>query len=91
MLSFPLFGGVSREKDYFKLDVIEGDAAAAEYLEQWLRELRIFFDRGPPIKTWDALRAGPPPPGASRVVRVEMDFAGPGNNAKATLTWPADQ
>jgi hypothetical protein len=88
VLGFPLFAGVSREKDYFKLDVIEGDPAAVRYLEQWRKELRVFFDQGEPLKSSDALMAGPAPAGATRITRIEMDFNGGDDKAKATLTWP---
>lgn len=92
MLGFPLFGGVSRQKDYFNLTVIEGNASAFEaaYPEQWLHQLRIYFDNGQNITTGDALLSGKPPAGAKRIVRIEMDFKY-GDSVKATLVWGAKQ
>jgi hypothetical protein len=90
IIGFSLFAGVSREKDYFKLDVIEGDPDAAKYLEQWRKELRVFFDKGEPLRSRDAFGEGPASPGATRIIRVEMDFDGGGDKARATLVWSAE-
>jgi len=88
-IGFPLFGGVSKEKEFFNINTIEGNPASAKYLEQWLREIRIFFDNGVVLKSRDALLAGKLPTGANRIVRVEMDFDG-GDKARATLTWSSE-
>ncbi len=85
-IGFPLFGGVSRQADYFKIETTEGSASAVKYPEQWLSELRITFDRGEAIKSTDALLSGKIPAGAKRVTKIEMDFTA-GDSPKTTLTW----
>jgi hypothetical protein len=83
ILGFPLFGGVSRQKEYFSLTVTEGHADAADFsFDQWPKELRIHFDNGQVITTDDAPLAGKPPAGAKRIVQIEMDFRG-GDSDKA--------
>jgi hypothetical protein len=89
-IGFPLFGGVSRQEQYFEIRTIDGvppfHNSFVDYPEQTMLEMRIFFDTGEPIRSRDYLVAGMPPAGAKRVVRVEMDFS-TGGEGKVTLKW----
>jgi hypothetical protein len=89
VIGFPVFGGVSRVKDYFVANIAEGDKNANLFWEQWLMALRVTFDNGKTLAGTDALLLGAIPEGAQRVTHIEMDFSA-GNKGKATLVWEAE-
>ncbi len=85
-IGFPLFGGVSRQADYFKLELSAGRAADIRYPEQWMRKVTVRFDTGALISSSDYLLIDKVPAGAKRVAYVAMEFDG-GPNAKTVLNW----
>jgi hypothetical protein len=87
VIGFPVFAGVSKEKDYFRLMVINGNANAATYLEQWAGQITVRFDDGTELKSGDKLLTGKVPKGAKSVTFVSIEFDG-GREARAVLQWP---
>lgn len=85
-IGFPLFGGVSRQADYFKIELTAGRAADIPYPEQWMRKVTVRFDTGALVSSSDYLLIDKVPPGAKRVAYVAMEFDG-GPNAKTVLNW----
>ncbi len=91
-VGFNLFGGVSREKDYFDLKMIEGQLPSQwSYLEQWLIEEKVTFDDGTTLVVNDQLLGAQVPAGAKRVVRIELRMwsgrDAEGHDSEALLTW----
>jgi hypothetical protein len=87
-LAFPVFGGVSRQAEYFQVHLDAGDIRDVTYPEQWFAELRVRFDTGAIETSIDGLLGVKIPPGAKGVSLIAMKFV-KGNNAK-TLEWQPD-
>jgi hypothetical protein len=85
-IGFPLFGGLSRQADYFKIELTAGRAADIRYPEQWMRKVTVRFDTGALISSSDYLLIDKVPAGAKRVAYVAMEFDG-GPGARAVLNW----
>jgi hypothetical protein len=83
-LVFPVFGGVSREPEFFQLKVIAGDASIAKYIEQWVGPLTVGFDTGT-SSTYDLLRGVDIPEGAKRVDFVKLHVEQ--GSANLDLVW----
>ena len=91
-VGFNLFGGVSREKEYFDLKMTAGHLQSPwSYLEQWLIEEKVTFDNGTTVAISDPLLGAEVPAGARRIVRIEMRmWSGRdqnGHDSETTLTW----
>ena len=86
-LTFPVFGGVSREAEYFQIHLDAGELHN-EYFEQWFAELRVKFDNGSVESSTDHLLGVKIPTGAKGVAWIQMKFVR-GSNAR-TFEWHPD-
>jgi hypothetical protein len=91
-VNFFWFAGVSREKDFFKLEVLEGkEANAPSLIEQRVKAVRATFNTGETVAgNFEGGRfycLVPIPTGATKLVGFEMDFDFGGK----TLEWSGIQ
>jgi|GEM_PF-3610485 len=85
------FAGVSREKDFFKLEVLEGKAEnGPRYLEQSIKDIRATFDTGASVsgKTPFPRSIHQIPTRATKLTRIDLDISVGGRGGDTTLTWP---
>jgi hypothetical protein len=84
-IAFPVFGGVSREAEYFKVEVTAGDRNSVTYVEQWITEMTVGFDNGTSGSTWNTIGGVEVPAGAKRVDYLRMHVQRGSNDLE--LVW----